>query len=296
MFKKLLISAAVFLFYALPLQAQNVHFELSYQSFRPFIHFHLDYESRSYHHDYETAYLKGYMDGVNDSYYYDHRYHDLVRDARIYEAGYRDGFRDRELMIRLRGHRWYHLHRFAYNDYYDPSYSVRIWLDGLSIAFIHAPAHRLPRHWNRRAHPHVKKYRGWIAKKHYKNKYKYKGYKSAVNLGTRYSKRDNLYERQDVKARSRYRSKSAYKNHSGKNGLRQNHGTKVHRGKGNRIEKSRERQRKITGKNDRPRRKAVKEQKRTPRKRGTVKRNRGGSKKEKSNRSRSRGKNNRGGN
>ncbi len=301
MFKKLLISAIVFLGYAIPMQAQQVNFELSYQSFRPFIHFHLDYESRSYHHDYESAYLKGYMDGVNDSYYYNHRFNDLVRDARIYEAGYRDGYRDRSLLIRLRGHNWYHRHRFAYNDYYNPSYSVRIWLDGLSIAFLQAPAHRLPHRWKHRAHPHVKKYRGWIAKNRYKHN-KYRGYKSAVRIdgrfnGKKYNNRNRLYERQAVKTSHRFRNKSVNRGdrYERKN-YWENRGKSGYKNK--RIERSKVRQRKAVGKNTKQVRSrgAVKNQKKQSRKQGTVKRSRGGSKKEKSSRGKKRGKRNRGGN
>lgn len=289
MLKKLQILLPLLIVFSIPLQAQHINFELTYQSFRPFVHFQLDFDNRSYHHDYESAYFKGYMDGVNDSYYYRHRFDDLVRDVQIYETGYRDGFRDRELLIRLRGRNWYHRHRFAYNDYYSPSYSVRIWLDGLSIAFLQAPAHRLPYRWKHRAHPHVKKYRGWIAKNRYKHN-KYRGYKSAVKVGHRNNNRGKLYKRQALKTNNRFRNKSAYKKHQKKDrsNYRQNRGTRTYKGKSKRVERSKEKQRKVVGNNDRQRRKAVKEHKRTPRKRGTVKRSRG-SKKEKSKRSRSRG-------
>src|SRR5699024_225742 len=91
-----------------------------------------------------SAYMKGYMDGVNDARYYRHRFAAMVHDFRMYETGYRDGFRDRELLIRLRGRSWYQRHRFGYDDYYAPTYSVRIWLSNLSMAFIQAPSRRLP--------------------------------------------------------------------------------------------------------------------------------------------------------
>jgi len=297
MLKKLLISAILFMAYAMPLQAQHFSFELSYQSFRPFIHFHLDYESQSYHHDYESAYLKGYMDGVIDEYYYHHRFNELVYDSRIYEAGYRDGLRDRELLIRLRGHGWYHRHRFTYNDYYEPAYSVRIWLDGLSLAFLQAPTYRLPKRWKHRAHPHVITYRKWIAgNRHHK---KYDRYRSAVRIGKNHSSRNRLYERQAVKPSHRFGKKHLNRGdrYSDKR-YRENRGKGVFKNK--RVERSRNKvkQRKAVGKNNSSRRSrgAVKEQKRQTRKRGTVKRSRGGSKKEKSNRGRKRGKRNRGGN
>lgn len=297
MLKKLLISVILFMAYAIPLQAQHFSFELSYQSFRPFIHFHLDYESYNYGHDYESAYLKGYMDGVRDEYYYHHRFNELVYDSRVYEAGYRDGFRDRELLIRLRGYDWYHRHRFTYRDYYKPSYSVRIWLDGLSIAFLQAPAYKLPKRWHHRAHPHVISYRKWIAgNRHHK---KYDRYRSAVRVGKKNTNRKRLYERQAVKPNHRFGKKQLNRGdrYSDKR-YRDNRGKGVFKSK--RIERSRGKvkQRKAVGNSNNSRRSrgAVKEQKRQTRKRGTVKRNRGGSKKEKSSRSRKRGKRNRGGN
>lgn len=295
MLKKLLISLLLLMAYAIPMQAQNFSFELSYQSFRPFIHFHLDYESQNYRHDYESAYLKGYMDGVIDEYYYHHRYNELVYDSRIYEAGYRDGFRDRELLISLRGYNWYQRHRFTYNDYYNPGYSVRIWLDGLSLAFLQAPAYRLPKRWKHRAHPHVVHYRKWIAgNRHHK---KFNRYRSAVRIGKNHHKRNRLYERQAIKPNYRFDKK-----HNNRGNRYTDKRFRHNRGKGafknNRIERSRGKvkHRKSVGKSNNSRRSrgAVKAQKRQVRGRGTVKQNRGG-KKEKSSRGKKRGKRNRGG-
>ena len=50
MFKKLTTLLGFIFLFNIPLSAQNAHFELSYQSFRPFIHFQIDinHYNRSY--------------------------------------------------------------------------------------------------------------------------------------------------------------------------------------------------------------------------------------------------------
>lgn len=235
MIKKLLLLFILSMIYVMPAKGQDVHVELDYHSFRPFIHFQLDFGSRPdriYRSGYRSAYLKGYMDGVNDQRYYRHRFTDLVHDFRMYEAGYRDGFRDRALLIRLRGRNWYHRHRFVYDDYYAPAYSVRIWLSGLSLAFLQAPERRLPRRWRRRAHPRFKKYRRWYKKRRHYGDYDdddyedYEDYdeddydddyeddddyRSYASLEKRYRNRVKRYERQARKVKKRYRQKASYK-------------------------------------------------------------------------------------
>lgn len=294
MIKKLQILILLFLFaFSLPLAAQYSHVEFSYQSFRPFVHFQLDFDSHgySYHDSYRSAYLKGYMDGVNDSYYYQHRFADLVRDRRIYEAGYRDGLRDQRLMIRLRGRSWYHRHRFHYNDYYSPSYSVRIWLDGLSLAFLHAPAYRLPKHWKRYTHPHFKAYRKWASNKHYYKK-KYKKHYRFDDVERRFKKRIRNYRKRAVNERQRYRKSDSYdRDNRSKSRYRQNRFANP--GKGNsKFKRSHERKRKAFKHSRRTdRRKAVGKSGKRQRSRGAVKQKRGGKKeKNKGSRSRKRGK------
>lgn len=208
MIRRLLVTIMIGLF-SVPLAAQSAYIEFSYQSFKPFVHFQLNLSnSYSYSQDpYEAAYLKGYMDGVNDAYYNDYRFYDLVRDIDIYEAGYRDGYRDRDLMIHLRGRDWYHRHRFVYNDYHSPYYSVQIWLSGLSLAFLQAPEHRLPRHWKRRAHPRFKKYRQWYKQHHYfvdNHYYDDDEYRRYALIEKRYDKRVKRLRKDAHKERSRY--------------------------------------------------------------------------------------------
>src|SRR5699024_5476358 len=114
MMKKLMILSTVVLLYGMPTQAQSLRIALDYHSFQPFIHFQLNFENHRYHRSYRQAYLKGYMDGVNEHRYYNHRFAEMVENQRIYEAGYRDGFEDRGLLIRLRGRDWLQRHRFTY--------------------------------------------------------------------------------------------------------------------------------------------------------------------------------------
>ena len=221
--KKILILLSLLFVCIAPGEAQNVHISLDYQSFRPFIHFQLNFGNdpyRSFEDGYRSAYVKGYMDGVNDARYYRHRFAAMVHDFRMYETGYRDGFRDRELLIRLRGRNWYRHHRFGYDDYYAPTYSVRIWLSNLSMAFIQAPSRRLPRHWKRRAHPRFKKYRRWYKRSRYRDddydEYDdydddYRGY---ARLEQSYNQHVQRYRRQAQRIKKRSRQQSDYKRNS----------------------------------------------------------------------------------
>ena len=207
MFKKLPILLAFIFLFNIPLSAQNAHFELSYQSFQPFIHFQIDINNynRSYS-AYESAYMTGYMDGVNDSYYTGNR----IREIAAYRAGYRDGLRDGQLLIRLRGRRWYKRNRFTYDDYYAPTYAVQIWLEGLSLAFLQAPARRLPPRWHHRAHPHLRKYRKWMSRRgHHK---KFDTYYSANNVKRRYSKRIRSYRKKLNRAKKRNHGRYSKRN------------------------------------------------------------------------------------
>lgn len=192
MLRKLLLLLGFVIFLNIPLAAQPVNIEVNYQSFRPFIHFQLDISTHGHRVDsYESIYLQGYMDGVNDRYLYGPSRVDIIRNIRAYRAGYRDGFRDRSLLIRLRGQRWYQRHRFSYNDYYAPTYAVQIWLSGLSLSFLKAPERRLPHHWHRRAHVHVKKYRKWMRKQSHRSGHN--GFYSAPNIERRFKKRIRNY-------------------------------------------------------------------------------------------------------
>src|SRR5690625_2977219 len=176
-------------FFSVPVAAQSTHIALSYQSFKPFVHFQINLGSAPGHYQdsYQAAYLKGYMDGVNDAYYHDYRFYELVRDIDIYETGYRDGYRDCGLLIRLRGNSWYHRHKFAYDDYHSPYYSVQIWLNGLTFAFLQAPAHRLPHRWKHHVHPTVRSYRASMQKRkhHARIKSRYKKYASRLRKDAR---------------------------------------------------------------------------------------------------------------
>ncbi|MDX1641325.1 MAG: hypothetical protein R3220_06490 [Balneolaceae bacterium] len=213
MIKKLSITLLMVGFISTSLAAQSVHLEFSYQTFRPFIHFQLNLGNsyNYYQNPYDTAYLKGYMDGVNDAFYNDYLFYDLVRDINMYEAGYRDGYRDRDLMIRLRGYDWYYRHRFTYDDYHSPYYSVQIWLGGLSLAFLHLPEHRLPRHWKRHAHPLFVKYRHWHKHRHLYND---RDYRHFVRIERDYDKRIRRFRKQAHKERKRYQKQR------GRNGYR----------------------------------------------------------------------------
>lgn len=179
--KKILLSLVLYGFISVTADAQSFHASFSYQSFRPFINFQLEIGSSpgygytsgygyGYQNPYESAYIKGYMDGVNDAYFLSYRFYEMVRNIRAYEAGYRDGVRDRLMYLRLRGFQRLHHQYFTYADYYSPYYSVQIWLNQLSFTFIEAPSYRLPRHWARRAHPRLKRYRAWAhGKGNFKN-------------------------------------------------------------------------------------------------------------------------------
>ncbi|MCG2587823.1 hypothetical protein [Rhodohalobacter sulfatireducens] len=213
MMKRLSVTLMILAFFSAPLSAQSTYVEFSYQSFRPFIHFQLNLSnSYSYYEDpYHSAYLKGYMDGVNDAYYNEYRFYDLVRDIDIYEAGYRDGYRDRDLMIRLRGIDWYYLNRFVYDDYHSPYYSVQIWLGGLSLAFLQVPERRLPRYWKRHAHPVFVKYRNWHK---YRHRYNDREYRHYVHIERDYKKRLTRWRKEAHRERNRY------KNQRGRDGYR----------------------------------------------------------------------------
>lgn len=205
-----------------PITAQSAYIEFSYQSFRPFIHFQLELSNSSgfYRDPYDTAYLKGYMDGVNDAYYNDYRFYDMVWNIDLYEAGYRDGYRDRDLMIWLRGYDWYYRHRFAYDDYHSPYYSVQIWLGGLSLAFLQVPEQRLPRHWERHSHPLFIKYRHWHKHRH---QYNDRDYRYFVRIERDYEIRLNRFRQEAYKERNNYQKQR------GRNGYRTGRIEKVSR-------------------------------------------------------------------
>ncbi len=208
MLKKLPIIFGFLLLFNMPSQAQHAHIELSYQSFQPFIHFQINIDNYNRHYDsYKSTYLTGYMDGVNDKYFAGILFVDRPIDIKAYRAGFRDGYRDRRLLIRLRGHRWYNRHRFAYDDYYAPRYAVQIWLERLSLAFLQAPAHQLPSQWRHRAHPRIKKYRKWMAKRsHHQG---HDDYYSSSNVERRFHKRIRDYRQRLDKAKKRNRSRIA---------------------------------------------------------------------------------------
>ena len=220
MTKKILLPLLLFGFISLQADAQSFNASFSYQSFRPFVSFQLEIGNNpgygygyGYQDPYESAYIKGYMDGVNDAYYNDYRFYELVRNINAYEAGYRDGVQDRLVYLRLRGRSRLTRHPFAYADYYSPYYSVQIWLNQLSFTFIEAPAYRLPRHWARRAHPRLKRYRAWAhGKGHHKFQKKYKKYyndrrkhlrKRSQFVQKKYRKNDRNYKRDSRRGPSR---------------------------------------------------------------------------------------------
>lgn len=226
MLRKLLLVIGFIVLLNIPLAAQNTHIELSYQSFRPFIHFQLDVNTynRSYVDPYESTYMQGYMDGVNDQYFYGPSLVDITRNAHAYRAGYRDGFQDRELLIRLRGHQWYRRHRFAYDDYYAPTFAVQIWLEGLSLAFLKAPAHRLPPRWRYRTHPRVKKYRKWMARESHRRDHD--GYYSSRNVERRFKKRIRGYRHKMNNTKKRNRRSVSHN----RNKIKQKRSKNVRRG------------------------------------------------------------------
>jgi len=211
MLKKIKYLLLIQFLISVPASANEFYVELSYTSFRPYIHFQLDFESYGYNEydAYQSSYLKGYMDGVNTSYHYSYDRHDPYWYENAYEAGYRDGFRDHRLLIRLRGQAWYHKHRFVRHHYYSPYYSVRIWLDGLSFSFLHAPAHYLPARWEYYVHPRVKKYRRSLAYRHHNNRGYYKGHHKIERV---YRKRISQYRKQAQYHRKthRYRGHGRY--------------------------------------------------------------------------------------
>lgn len=204
MFKKILTFLLLLIVVNIPLAAQHTHVELTYQSFRPFIHFQLNFTNHdAYDYDsYESTYLNGYMDGVNNEYYFGPHFI-APQHVNVYRSGYRDGLRDRILLIRLRGHGWYKRHRFAHDDYYAPELAVRIWLEGISLAFLQAPAHQLPSRWQHRVHPRVKEYRKWMARhSHHKD---YDHYYSSTNVERRFKTRIRGYRQKMTQAKKRNR-------------------------------------------------------------------------------------------
>lgn len=210
MLKKITLILVFQFLIGLQLVAQHTSVELSYLSLRPFIHFQLDFGSHGYdaYDSYESSYVNGYMDGVNKSrhYLYD-RFHPYWYEE-AYEAGYRDGFRDHKLYVRLRGYSSYSRHRFNRHDYHSPYYSVRVWLDGLSVAFLKAPAYKLPNRWEYHAHPDVKKHRRYMAKSHRK------GYSGAHTYT--YQKPGRIYKSRSYRSRkeAHYHKQKKYKRKS----------------------------------------------------------------------------------
>jgi hypothetical protein len=193
MIRKLLLTTAILSFVWVSAAAQSIHADLSYQSFRPFINFSVELGSYdSYQRDsYQSAYLKGYMDGVNRSYYDDYRFYELVHDIEAYEDGYRDGYRDQALFSGLRGYERLSYRPFEYDDYYSPYYSVQLWLNEISFTFLSVPSYRLPRHWSRRAHPSLRRYRTHFKNKRYHSRYKkqYKRHEKRLRKRARYNQR-----------------------------------------------------------------------------------------------------------
>lgn len=230
MLKKITLIILFQFIIGLQLVAQPVSIELSYVSFRPFIHFQLDLNSYGYdaYDPYESSYVNGYMDGVNKYRHYLYNSQHPYWYETAYEAGYRDGFRDHKMYVKLRGYSSYKRHRFSKHDYHSPYYSVKVWLDGLSVAFLKAPAHKLPHRWEYHAHPKVKKYRRQVAVNHrrgYSGSYKYhhedRVYKKRTyqyqKENRRYKK--NLYRGNSHEKRSNngYTYRKKHVNKSGKN-------------------------------------------------------------------------------
>lgn len=170
MLKKILYPFLILILNAVPLNGQAVHVNISYQSFRPFVHFQLNFGNDRYHNRYRSTYLKGYMDGVNKQYYYSHRFEEMVENRRIYKKGYRDGMKDRAMLAQLRGRRWLRHHRFKNEDYYEPYASVRIWLKNMTLAFVKAPERRLPPGWRRKIDPRARRYRSRFWHRHHRNR------------------------------------------------------------------------------------------------------------------------------
>lgn len=157
MIRKIAFVLVPFLLVSVQSKAQSVHIELGYQSILPFVHFQLRFGGDRHRHDrysrsYRRAYMRGYMNGVNDQRYYSRRY----REMRAYKAGYHDGFKDRGMLIRLKGRNWWHRYRFSRRDYRSPSVAIRVWLKHISIVFEKGHRHRRWRHrshhWNRGWH------------------------------------------------------------------------------------------------------------------------------------------------
>jgi len=222
--------------FSVPANAQKHHVELSYTSFRPYIHFQIDFESHGYHaYDaYDASYLRGYMDGVNKSHHYSYKWDPRYWHYDAYEAGYNHGYKDHKLMVRLAGYNTYSRHRFRTSHYKTPYYSVRVWLDELSLAYLYAPAHRLPHGWTRHISPVVVDFRYTIYKNDHKGYY-------AHEFKRDYRKRSHHYKTKG------YHSNKKHHAHHGKYDRR-------HRSDSNREYKtrqfSRERQVHRIGKSD----------------------------------------------
>lgn len=209
MIKKLLISTALFSLISVSASAQSFYAELNYQSFRPFVNFSIELGNNPYQYqrnNYQAAYLKGYMDGVNQTYYNAYRFYDLVYNIEAYEAGYRDGLRDQALFYRLRGYNHHRTPYFTYDDYYSPYYSVQIWLNQLSFTFIQAPAQYLPARWEHHIHPRVKYYRKRFHNKrgfHQRFQAQFKNHNKRLKTQARY--RQKRYQRTNSSYRQRSR-------------------------------------------------------------------------------------------
>lgn len=204
MLKRILFLVILAGFITLPASAQSFYAEFSYQSFRPYINFRLELGN---HHPqrlnpYEASYMKGYMDGVNATYYADYRFYEMVSYIDAYEAGYRDGLRDQRLMSRLQGYNRLPRRPFAYNDYYSPYYSVQIWLSQLTFTFIRAPERRLPRYWSHRVHPSVLKYRNRAKKKRFFSQFKHR-YEKHTDRLRRSARKQYRHDRDDRTYRDR---------------------------------------------------------------------------------------------
>ena len=218
MIKKLLLAAAIIAFIFSSASAQFLHAELGYQSFRPFINFRIELgNSYQYQRDtYKTAYIKGYMDGVNRRYYDAYRFYELVQNIEAYELGYRDGTADRRLLQRLRGTQRAQYFPFGYDDYYSPYFSVQLWLNQLSFTFIQAPAHRLPTRWSYHIDSRLKRYRYRV--------HHHQRYKQRFNNQYRYYKKRLRSQAQHVQRKYRKRGRSY--NHTKRTTLNRNQARK----------------------------------------------------------------------
>ena len=218
MIKKILLSAAIIPFIFSSASTQFLHAELGYQSFRPFINFRIELgNSYQYQRDtYKTAYIKGYMDGVNRRYYDAYRFYELVQNIEAYELGYRDGTADRRLLQRLRGTQRAQYFPFGYDDYYSPYFSVQLWLNQLSFTFIQAPAHRLPTRWSYHIDSRLKRYRYRV--------HHHQRYKQRFNNQYRYYKKRLRSQAQHVQRKYRKRGRSY--NHTKRTTLNRNQARK----------------------------------------------------------------------